>query len=74
MKKQILKFTLEYWKDDNWYVGQLREVPGVMSQGETLEDLQENIRDAYELVLKDSRSRLSHPRSRSKLIPICVPA
>jgi predicted RNase H-like HicB family nuclease len=46
-------FTLDYWQDDGWYVGQLREVPGVFSQGETLPDLEENIRDAYELVLED---------------------
>jgi predicted RNase H-like HicB family nuclease len=72
--KHPLSLTLDYWKDDGWFVGQLREVPGVMSQGATLEDLQENIQDAYELVLKDSRSRSSHPGSRSKSIPICVPA
>lgn len=47
-------FTLEYWQDDDWYVGQLREVPGVFSQGETLTELEENIRDAYELVLEDA--------------------
>jgi predicted RNase H-like HicB family nuclease len=46
-------FTLEYWQDEGWYVGQLREVPGVFSQGETLTELEENIRDAYELVLED---------------------
>ncbi len=27
-------FTLEYWVDDNWYVGKLKEVPGVFGQGE----------------------------------------
>ncbi|HKH49559.1 MAG TPA: type II toxin-antitoxin system HicB family antitoxin [Thermoanaerobaculia bacterium] len=47
-------FTLEYWQDEGWYVGQLREVPGVFSQGETLVELEENIRDAFELVLEDS--------------------
>ncbi len=46
------KFTLQYWKDDDWYVGQLREVPGVFSQGRTLGELEENIRDAYRLMLK----------------------
>ena len=46
-------FTLEYWQEEGWYVGQLREVPGVFSQGETLQELEENIRDAYELVLED---------------------
>ena len=28
--------TLEYWQDEEWYVGRLVEVPGVFSQGETL--------------------------------------
>ena len=40
-------FSLEYWIDDGWYVGRLKEVPGVFSQGQTLEELEEHIRDAY---------------------------
>ena len=32
-------FTLEYWADEGWLVGRLKEVPGVFSQGETLEEL-----------------------------------
>ncbi len=47
-------FTLEYWLDDGWYVGRLKEVPGVFSQGETLGELEENIRDAYQLMKEDS--------------------
>lgn len=43
-------FTLEYWKDERWLVGRLVEVPGVMSQGESLAELEENIRDAYKLM------------------------
>lgn len=43
-------FTLEYWIDDGWYVGRLKGVPGVFSQGETLEELEENIEDAYEMM------------------------
>lgn len=46
-------FILTYWRDDDWYVGRLEEIPGVFSQGETLEKLEENIRDAYELVLSE---------------------
>ena len=47
------RFTLEYWLDDNWYVGRLREIPGVFSQGESLEELEANIADAYRMVLAD---------------------
>ena len=46
-------FTLEYWIDGNWYVGRLKEVPGVFSQGESLEELEENIRDAYRLMAEE---------------------
>ncbi len=49
----IKSFTLEYWKDDGWYVGRLKQVPGVFSQGETLEELEENVRDAYRLMTED---------------------
>jgi predicted RNase H-like HicB family nuclease len=43
------QFTLEFWQDGDWYVGRLVEVPGVFSQGKTLEELRENIQDAYDL-------------------------
>ncbi|MBF0337974.1 MAG: type II toxin-antitoxin system HicB family antitoxin [Nitrospirae bacterium] len=46
----LKNFTLQYWIDDNWYVGKLKEVPGVFSQGETLEKLEDNIREAYKLM------------------------
>jgi predicted RNase H-like HicB family nuclease len=48
--------TLEYWRDENAFVGRLLEVPGVFSQGKTLEDLEDNIRDAFELVLAEQYS------------------
>jgi predicted RNase H-like HicB family nuclease len=46
-------FTLEYWIDDRSYVGRLRGIPGVFTQGETLEELEENIRDAYRMMLEE---------------------
>jgi len=50
MRKSL---TLEYWRDEDWFVGRLQEVPGVFSQGETLEELEENIRDAYGMILAE---------------------
>ena len=43
----LIDFRFEYWKEDNWYIGHLKDVPGVFSQGETLKELEENIKDAY---------------------------
>ncbi len=45
--------TLQYWQDEGWFVGRLLEAPGVFSQGETLEELEENIKEAYKLILED---------------------
>jgi predicted RNase H-like HicB family nuclease len=45
-------FTLEYWQDDNWFIGKIQEIPGVFSQGETLDELKENIADAYRMMLE----------------------
>ena len=45
--------TLEYWQDDDWFVGRLREVPGCFSQGETLEELEKNIQEVYQLLKMD---------------------
>ena len=44
------KFTLEYWIDDGWFVGRIKEIPGVFSQGADLDELEENIKDAYQMV------------------------
>jgi predicted RNase H-like HicB family nuclease len=49
----VRHFTLAYWVDEGWYVGRLKEVPGVFSQGESLEELEENIRDAYHLMVEE---------------------
>jgi predicted RNase H-like HicB family nuclease len=49
------QFTLEFWRDGDFYVGRLLEVPGVCSQGESLEELQENIQDAYDLMVVQER-------------------
>jgi predicted RNase H-like HicB family nuclease len=65
------KFTLEYWIDDGWYVGKLKEVPGVFSQGESLEELEENIRDAYSLMIEEE-TPIVHPGVKTKDIAVDV--
>lgn len=46
-------FSLEYWFDDGWHVGRLKEVPRVFSQGETLQELEENIEEVYRLMREE---------------------
>lgn len=52
-----MKYTLKYVKssiDEKYqgYAGHLMEIPGVCSQGETLEELKENIKSALEAMLE----------------------
>jgi len=42
-----------YWKSDHFWLGKLLDHPEIMTQGETLEELEENIRDAYLLMAMD---------------------
>ena len=63
--QKIRRFTLEYWIDEGWYVGRLKEVPGVFSQGKTLEELEENIKDAYRLMLEEEEPlQIKHLRTK----------
>jgi predicted RNase H-like HicB family nuclease len=63
----VKQFTLEYWKDDGWYVGRLKEMPSVMSQGETLEQLQSMIRDAYQLMVEEAAEGTYVPKEKQEL-------
>jgi predicted RNase H-like HicB family nuclease len=44
------KLKMIYWKGDKFWVGKLLDHPEIMTQGETLEELEENIKDAYTLM------------------------
>ncbi|MEW6614791.1 MAG: type II toxin-antitoxin system HicB family antitoxin [Thermodesulfobacteriota bacterium] len=47
------KLKMIYWKGERFWVGKLLEHPEIMTQGETLEELEENMRDAYMLMAMD---------------------
>jgi predicted RNase H-like HicB family nuclease len=36
-----------YWQDEGTWLGHFEEYPDYMTQGETLEELQANLRDLY---------------------------
>ena len=44
MKKRV---RYVYWQHENMWLGYLEEFPDYWTQGETLEELQENLRDLY---------------------------
>ncbi|MBI3004639.1 MAG: type II toxin-antitoxin system HicB family antitoxin [Ignavibacteriales bacterium] len=65
-------FTLEYWKDGKWYVGKLREVPGVFSQGRTLTELEKNVREVYNLMKDEAKNDTPRSSIKTKALGIAV--
>lgn len=45
--------TMIYWKSDKFWLGKLKESPEIMTQGKTLKELEENLRDAYQMMVMD---------------------
>jgi predicted RNase H-like HicB family nuclease len=48
-------FSSVYVRSGDWYVGSIEEVPGANTQGRTLDEARENLREALELVLQANR-------------------
>ena len=45
-------FTAIYEKRGDVYIGYVEELPGANTQGETLEEVKANLKEAVELILK----------------------
>lgn len=50
-----MKLTLLIGQGKTQLTGQLKEIPGVLTQGQTVEEVKENIQDALALYLEDMR-------------------
>ncbi len=50
-----VKLTAAFKQIDGWWAASIEEIPGVHTQGETLEEARENLRDALEMVLEANR-------------------
>lgn len=66
-----IKFTAIFEPaEEGGYIGYVAELPGANTQGETLEETRENLRDAVEMLLdcyrEDVESRLSANRRATK--------
>ena len=41
------KLKYVYWQDEGMWLGYLQEYPDYMTQGESIEELEENLRDIF---------------------------
>ena len=52
MKKKITRIVR---KSGDWYIAYIKELPGVNTQGRTLAEARENLKDALQLILEENR-------------------
>jgi len=51
----VKQFTAIYKKRGKWYLGWVEEIPGVNTQGKTLKEVKENLKEALLLILETNR-------------------
>ena len=56
-----MRYTAVIIKEDNWYAGFIKELPGANSQAKTIEELIDNLREAAQLIIE---SNLKHKFKR----------
>ena len=54
--RRAANYTAVVQQDGEWWIGWVEEIPGVNSQGQTREELLENLRDALEEALEMNRA------------------
>ena len=63
-----MQCTAIYQKHEDWYLGWVEEIPGVNTQGKTLKETKENLREALGLVLDARRALLKKEQPRGRVI------
>lgn len=51
--EQTFEATIE--KCDKWYIGWVEAVPGAFSQGKTVSEVEDNLKEAVQLILESQR-------------------
>ena len=62
------QFTAIYKKNRKWYLGWIEEIPGVNTQGRTLRETKENLKDALLLILETNRLLNKKETSKGRVI------
>jgi len=47
-------YTAIIVKSDEWYAGFVKEIPGAHSQGKTIEEVKENLKEAVKMVIESN--------------------
>lgn len=62
------KFTAVFEQDGDWWIGYVEELPGANTQGETLDETRENLKEAIQLVIQANRELARRESSSDTII------
>ena len=62
------EFTGVFFKDGDWWIAYAQELPGANTQGETLEEARENLKEAISLILETNREILDEQLGEQDVI------
>ncbi len=66
MKKS---FTAVFERDGDWWVGYVEEMPGANTQGKTIDEARENLKEALTLVIEANRElAVRHQKAKNDII------
>ncbi|MFA6432597.1 MAG: type II toxin-antitoxin system HicB family antitoxin [Candidatus Paceibacterota bacterium] len=55
-----MKLTPVIKRDKNWFIAWIKEIPGVNTQGRTLQEVKENLKDALEMMREEKKVSRIH--------------
>ncbi len=60
--------TAVYQKHGDWFLGWVEEIPGVNTQGATLSETKENLKEALSMVIEANRHMVEKSRPRGRAV------
>lgn len=60
------KFTAVFQQEGEWWMAYVEEVPGANTQGKTLDEARENLKDAIQMVIEANRELARRATSRRR--------
>ncbi|MGD0855283.1 MAG: type II toxin-antitoxin system HicB family antitoxin [Dehalococcoidia bacterium] len=62
------EFTGIIEKQGKWYAGYIEEIPGVNTQGRTLKEVRENLKEALELIIEANRELYARKHTEAPIV------
>ena len=74
MRKTVLEYDIVIEQDENKvYVGSAPELPGCHTEGDTIDELLENMKEAIELYLEHTQEKVANPMKFVGIRKISLP-